>query len=162
MTTLGILVLGVVLGARRTEARVDADALARRTARGRALEAALLGVVTVIVYLLVFDWYAALPVAFPLLVPTVWAGLRFLPLPVAVHSLLVSAVVVGFTVAGEGPFARVGSWQEEAILAQVFVLLVFSLGMLLSLSSQRADRAHPNAVPGALRLPRPGPDDVRR
>jgi signal transduction histidine kinase len=91
-------------------------------------------VVTVVVYLLVFDWYAALPVAFPLLVPTVWAGLRFLPLPVAVHSLLVSVVVVGFTVAGEGPFARVGTWQEEALLAQVFVLLVFSLGMLLSLS----------------------------
>ncbi len=134
VTTLGILVLGVALGARRTEARVDPDALARRPARDRALEAALLGVVTVIVYLLVFDWYAALPVAFPLLVPTVWAGLRFLPLPVAVHSLLVSAVVVGFTVAGQGPFARVGSWQEEAILAQVFVLLVFSLGMLLSLS----------------------------
>ena len=134
VTTLGILVLGVAFKARRTEARVDPEALARRPARDRALEAALLGVVTVLVYLIVFDWYAALPVAFPLLVPTVWAGLRFLPLPVALHSMVVSLVVVGFTVIGEGPFARVGSWQEEALLAQIFVLLVFSLGMLLSLS----------------------------
>jgi signal transduction histidine kinase len=134
VTTLGILVLGVVLGARRSESWGDPHALAPSSARDRVLEATMLGVVTVIIYLIVFDWYAALPVAFPLLVPTVWAGLRFPPLPVALHSLVVSVVVIGFTVVGQGPFASVSPWQEEAFLAQVFVLLVFSLGMLLSLT----------------------------
>ena len=39
------------------------------------------------------------------------------------------------------PFARVVILKEEAILAQVFVLLVFSLGMLLSLTrSERIDK----------------------
>ena len=133
-TTVGILALGIALRSERPTVSADAETLARGTVRERSLEAALLGVLTVIVYLTVFDWYAALPVAFPLLVPTVWAGMRFLPLPVALHSLFVSVMVIAFTVAGEGPFASAGTWQEEALLAQVFVLLVFGLGMLLSLS----------------------------
>ena len=133
-TTVGMLVLGIAMRAERPTVIGDLESLARRSVRERGLEAALLGVLTLVVYVTVFDWYAALPVAFPLLVPTVWAGLRFLPLPVALHSLVVSVLVIVFTVVGEGPFASVGAWQEELLLAQVFILLVFCLGMLLSLS----------------------------
>ena len=104
----------------------------------RGVEAALLVVVTTAIYLGVFVWYSALPVAFPLLVPTVWVALRFSPSSVTVHSLAVCATVVGFTLQGNGPFAAVGRWNEEVLVAQLFIGLVFCLGVALALS--RAER----------------------
>ena len=101
--------------------------------RARALEAGLLVAFTLTIYLGVFGVFAFLPVAFLLLVPTVWAGLRFSALGVALHSLAVCTLVVAFTLQERGPFAAVGPWSEEVLVAQLFIALVFCLGILLSL-----------------------------
>ena len=92
----------------------------------------LIVTVTLLLYLAFFvdPW---LPVAFPLLVPTVWVGLRFAPTSVALHSLAVSAAVVVFTLAGRGPFATLETWAQEVLVSQLFVGLVFCLGTLLAL-----------------------------
>ncbi|MET0998941.1 MAG: ATP-binding protein [Marmoricola sp.] len=105
----------------------------RAIVASRGIEAGLLVLVTAATYLAVFVWYSSLPVAFPLLAPTVWAGLRFNPFPVAVHSVAVCTTVVGFTLAGSGPFATVGEWNDEVLVAQLFIVLVFCLGVLLAL-----------------------------
>lgn len=103
----------------------------------RAVEVVLLASFTLAIYYAAFVEFSSLPVAFPLLLPTVWAGMRFGPLPVAVHSLVVSTVVVAFTVQERGPFAE-PSWQQEVLISQLFIGLTFCLGMLLSLG--RAER----------------------
>ena len=92
----------------------------------------LIVTVTLLLYLAFFvdPW---LPVAFPLLVPTVWVGLRFAPMSVALHSLAVSAAVVVFTLAGRGPFANLETWAQEVLVSQLFIGLVFCLGTLLAL-----------------------------
>ena len=83
--------------------------------------------------------------AFPLLVPTVWVGLRFAPMSVALHSLAVSAAVVVFTLAGRGPFATLETWAQEVLVSQLFVGLVFCLGTLLALG--RGERLDPHRQP---------------
>ena len=106
--------------------------------RARGTEMLLIVTVTLLLYLAFFvdPW---LPVAFPLLVPTVWVGLRFAPTIVALHSLAVSVAVVMFTLAGRGPFASLQSWDQEVLVSQLFVGLVFSLGTVLSLG--RSERS---------------------
>jgi signal transduction histidine kinase len=104
------------------------------SARARAIEMLLIAVVTLMLYLGFLLGEVWLPVAFPLLVPTVWVGLRFGPLSAALHSLAISVVVVVFTLSGQGPFADMDSWPEEVLVSQLFVGLVFCLGTLLALT----------------------------
>ena len=105
----------------------------RESLRARGTEMLLIVTMTLLLYLAFFvdPW---LPVAFPLLVPTVWVGLRFAPTSVALHSLAVSGAVVVFTLAGRGPFATLETWDQEVLVSQLFVGLVFCLGTLLALS----------------------------
>ncbi len=100
----------------------------------RGLELVLLAAATAALYLSAFDWYISRPVAFPLLLPTVWIGLRFSPSVVALHSLAVCTTVVVFTVVGAGPFAVGASWPRQVLVCQLFIALVFCLGIVLSLS----------------------------
>ena len=101
--------------------------------RARALEVLLLVSFTAALYLLVFVWRPSLPVAFLLLVPTVWAGLRFSALSVSAHSLAVCTAVVVFTVRGRGAFAAMDTWNEKVLVSQLFIGLIFCLGTLLAL-----------------------------
>jgi len=149
VTTLGILVLGQALRLRERAARDALPGVVRRVVRERGAEMAALVVATVAIYLTVFDWATAVPVAFPLLVPTVWAAMRFSPAAVAVHSVAVAGFVVAFTIQGRGPFSRMDSWQQEALISQLFIGLVFSVGMLVSLS--RSERL---SLTGELRVAR--------
>jgi signal transduction histidine kinase len=105
----------------------------RANLSARSIEATLLFASTAVLYLGVFGLFPSLPVAFPLLVPTVWAGLRFSALSVALHSLAVCTVVVVFTIEERGAFAKVGTWNEEVLVSQLFIGLVFCLGILLAL-----------------------------
>ena len=99
--------------------------------------------------------------AFPLLVPTVWAGLRFRPLPVALHSLLVcTTVVIAFTLEERGPFADLGTWHEEVLVAQLFIGLVFCLGILLSLGRSERLALTSDSLVRSGRVREPGPADV--
>lgn len=135
-TAGALVVLGtglLLLGALRTRGHV---ARRRREAGSRVLELVALLVVTLALYLVVFVWYAGVPLAFPLLLPTVWAGLRFSPLTVALHSVVLSVVVLVATIGGDGPFYARGAWTQEALVSQLFVALVFGLGLLLALGRE--------------------------
>ncbi len=99
----------------------------------RALEAISLVAFTAALYLGVFAWYPSVPLAFPLLVPTVWAGLRFSALGAALHSLAVITFVVVITIESRGVFAAAASWNERVLVSQLFIALVFCFGILLAL-----------------------------
>ena len=132
--TTGILVLATWHRIRRPGGTAEL----RERLRARGTEMLLIVTVTLLLYLAFFveSW---LPVAFPLLVPTVWVGLRFAPMSVALHSLAVSAAVVVFTLTGRGPFATLETWAQEVLVSQLFVGLVFCLGTVLSLG--RSERS---------------------
>ncbi len=125
----------VVLGAAvwKVVQRPGGGATLRADLEARATEATLLAVFTAAIYIGVFGTFSSLPVAFPLLVPTVWAGLRFSAFGVALHSLAVCTTVVVFTIQDRGAFAAVGTWSEKVLVSQLFIGLVFCLGILLAL-----------------------------
>ncbi|ROP34795.1 sensor domain-containing diguanylate cyclase [Pseudokineococcus lusitanus] len=125
---------GLVLAGRSGPPAPGAPAPARRTA-----EVAGLVVVTAAAYWTVFVGLPSLPVAYPLLVLTVWAALRLGTTVVAVHSLAVGAVAVVLTLAGHGPFAAVDQEAAGALLVQGFVGVVTVLGLTLALG--REERA---------------------
>lgn len=129
-------VLGMAAWMRARERRragLGSGAPIREAVRRRGVEALLLSAVTLAIYAVVFVRFPDLPVAYPLLLPTVWAGMRFSPLAVAGHSIVVSAGVVFFTVRDEGPFADPEHWGREVLISQVFLGLIFCLGLLLAL-----------------------------
>jgi signal transduction histidine kinase len=129
IVTTGLLLLSSWHRLQAPEARVELRAAVLR----RAPEALLLVAATAALYLSAFDWYTSRPVAFPLLLPTVWVGLRFSPLTAATHSLVVCSAVVIFTLEGDGPFAAVGDWHRQVLVAQLFIGLAFCLGTLLAM-----------------------------
>ena len=59
--------------------------------------------VTLAIYALGFA-LESLPMAFPLLVATVWVGLRFSTLLSVLHSFVLGTIAVVLTLAGVGPF----------------------------------------------------------
>jgi signal transduction histidine kinase len=129
IVTTGVLALAAWPRLRQPEGRAELGA----ALGARGPEVMLLVGFTAALYLTVFVYNSSLPVAFALLVPTVWAGLRFNPLPVAVHSVVVCTTVVVFTLNARGAFAGMGSWKEEVLVSQLLIGLVFCLGTLLSL-----------------------------
>ncbi len=128
--TTGVLLLAGWQRLRDPEKRAEL----RVSIRKRALEGVLIVAATAALYVSAFDLFTLRPIAFPLLLPTVWIGLRFRPPAVALHCLLVSALVVEYTVNGGGPFAMLGGWPRQVMVCQLFIALVFCLGVLLSVS----------------------------
>ncbi|AGL16518.1 ATP-binding protein [Actinoplanes sp. N902-109] len=84
-------------------------------------------------YVLAFGVSHGLPLAFPLLVMTVWAGLRLHTGFVIVHDIVFGTVAVLFTLAGDGPFAAIDSHPLRALIAQLFVGMVAVVGLALAL-----------------------------
>ncbi|MFB9720248.1 ATP-binding protein [Planobispora longispora] len=78
------------------------------------------------------------PLAFSLMTFTVWAAMRCGLTFVTLHSLLVSAIAVGFTMRGEGPLAVMEGPAARALVVQTFIGLVTLVGLALSLT--RAER----------------------
>ncbi len=138
----GILSLGVILLlAGGSLERGDAWATVRRARKWRriqVLEVVALALTSAFLYVMSFLVFDTLPLAFLLLLVTVWAGLRFSPLVVAVHSLVMGVAAVLFTLDGQGLFAAVDSLELRALLAQLYVLMVVVFGLALSLG--RAER----------------------
>lgn len=93
------------------------------------LAAALL--FTAATYTLAFA-FAGLPVAFLLLIATVWVGVRYPTLVSVGHSFVVGAVTVVLTLAGSGPFADLASAQTGVLLAQLFLVMLIVSGLFLS------------------------------
>ncbi|WP_449066309.1 sensor histidine kinase [Planomonospora algeriensis] len=90
-------------------------------------------------YVVAFGLSHGLPLAFPLLVVTVWAGLRFSTTFVVMHDMLVGATAILFTLYGHGPFATIGSPPVRAFVAQAFVAMVAVVGLALALGRDERD-----------------------
>jgi PAS domain S-box-containing protein len=102
------------------------------------VEASALVAVTVAAYAVAF-LQSELPLAFPLLAISVWAGLRLPTHLVVQHATACGTIAVGFTLAGRGPFARVDDVTSAALLAQLFVLLVIVTSLALATSGDERD-----------------------
>ncbi|MBG0818544.1 MASE1 domain-containing protein [Planomonospora sp. ID82291] len=111
----------------------------RRTPRWRKAEYTALVLASATAYIVAFGLRHGLPLAFPLLVVTVWAGVRFDTTFVVLHDLLVGATAILFTLYGQGPFATIGSPPVRAFIAQAFVAMVAVVGLALALGRDERD-----------------------
>lgn len=114
---------------------VVARAVVRRRPRrpadeGGPLEGLLLVVGSVAIYVVAFV-PSQLPLAFPLLLVTAWAALRFSTAVAAAHAVAAGVAVVCFTLADVGPFATVSDARVGALIAQAFVSVVVAAGLTL-------------------------------
>lgn len=138
--TASIMLIGLV------GLRVGA-ALHRRRAGGPAEagppasrgELAAVVAASAVAYTLTFGMAHGLPLAFLLIVITVWVGTRFGITFAAVHDLLVGTVAVLLTLQGLGPFAEVGSDPIRALVVQAFILVTAVTGLSLALLRDERD-----------------------
>ncbi|MEV6599910.1 ATP-binding protein [Actinoplanes sp. NPDC051346] len=148
--TVSILLIGAVglrLGHLVHRLRVGAGADPRTRVRARlatltwqrALEYTAVVVASVLMYYVAFGADHGLPLAFPLLAMTVWAGVRLRTGFVVLHDLFFGSVAVLFTLHGDGPFATVDDNAGRALIAQAFVGMVAIVGLSLALG--RDERA---------------------
>lgn len=87
-----------------------------------------------------------LPLAFLLPALTVWAGMRFPPLTVAVHAVLSGSAAIWLTIEGKGPFALVEPIETAALLAQLFVGMTLALGLFLAMSREDNNRLQAHLI----------------
>ena len=95
--------------------------------------------VSAMAYTAVFGIDHRLPLAFTVLVMTVWAGLRLHTGFVIAHDIVFGSLAVLFTLHGTGVFAHIGSHAARALVAQLFVGVIAVVGLSLALS--RDERA---------------------
>lgn len=95
------------------------------------VELGVVSVFTAVSYGLAFT-LDGLPIAFLLLVATVWVGVRFSTLVSAPHSIAVGTLTIVLTLTGHGPFADLASPQTGALLAQFFLAMLLVSGLFLS------------------------------
>lgn len=164
--TVGVVAVGLVgllagpvllpaarSGGWRGVARVLRRAVCPRGS-ARGLEAMLLVATSVGVYLAVFAAPAGPALAFLVLVPTFWAGIRFSPLAATVHSLGCAAAAVALTLVGEGPFVAFDEVTARALVAQLCVLMTMVAGLSLAFShaQERTVAAELTSLMDASRL----------
>lgn len=112
---------------------------------------------TLLLYALAFGFEQA-PLAFILLMATVWVSLRFSTLVAAVHALVTGVAAVAFTLAGSGPFANASSIVIGSLSVQYYVVSLTVLAMALAtgrderlaLAAQVADAERETAERAAL------------
>ena len=98
-----------------------------------AVELAIAVSGTVLVLVLAFGT-DTLPMAFPLLLPSVYVALRFTPLVSALHSLVLGSAAVVLSRSGHGPFTDLHPPELTPAMALTFVLLCTVTGMVISVS----------------------------
>lgn len=106
----------------------------------RMPEGVLLLLITAVSYAVALS--GGLPLIFPLLALSIWAGLRFSPLVATAHAFLCGLLVVILTRVGVGVFADLGT-LEAALFMQVFVIMavITSLALATSREEQAAATA---------------------
>lgn len=109
------------------------------TRPARSGEYLLIVVCSLTAYLIAFRYSQGLPLAFPLLVFTVWAAVRLCTTFVVLHDLTAGALAVSFTLNGVGPFAAIGDLTTRIMVAQLFVAMIAVVGLTLALG--RDERA---------------------
>lgn len=107
----------------------------------RLLEACLLVASSAALYWLLFLTTDAAPLAFLVLVMSVWAGIRFAPLVVTLHGMAMGIAGMAFTLNGYGPFATIDEVHYRALAAQLFVVMAVLKGLALAFSRTERDRA---------------------
>lgn len=138
ITALGLLVRSA--WAERQQPRSSADARGHvRMGRARIGELAAHGLLGLVVTVAIFVLSDPGPHAFILIFTTVLIGVRFGPLVVGTHGLLVAGASVGLTLAGYGPFAAIEDLHSRVLVAQVFVALTSITGLVLALHRQERD-----------------------
>ncbi|MET3960698.1 signal transduction histidine kinase [Marmoricola sp. OAE513] len=130
----------VASGSIRAAAEAVREALSPQSP-GRLAEVCGLIGASVALSLLIFADRTAEPLAFLLLVTSVWAGLRFASLAVTVHGVAMGAVGMFFTLADRGPFAAIDDLHYRALVAQGFVLMTVLTGLALAFSRAERDAA---------------------
>lgn len=127
-----------VAGSPRAALAALATAL-RPTSAPRAIEAAALLLGTGGVSYAIFSNTAGQPLAFLLLVTSVWAGLRFAPLTVTLHGVGMGICGIAYTLDGNGPFGAISSIYYRAVIAQSFVAITVLTGLALAFSRLERD-----------------------
>ena len=130
--------VGYAVAARRDRARRPGDEHSHRSATAgsrfwRMFEYGALLTCSSLGYLVAFVAADGLPLAFPLLLFTVWASLRLNTTFVVLHDLLIGTAAIVFTLHGDGPFAAIESPGAQALVAQAFVGMVAVVGLALAL-----------------------------
>lgn len=116
-----------------------ADRALRAVPGRRVGEALAVVLCSVGAYLIGFVYDGGLPLAFPLILVTVWAALRLNTTFVVLQNLTLGSAAVWFTLHGEGPLAAIADPLLRALVAQLFVVLITTVGLLLALG--RDERA---------------------
>jgi len=117
---------------------------ARRAGIGRRVEFALLMLALTLSTLFVFVWLPPLlgmRLKYLLMPLLAWAGVRFGPQGAAIASLAISAVAVGATTLGFGPFAM-NVLHEGLFELQWFMAVLAVLSLTLGAATAERDRAH--------------------
>lgn len=143
IVTLGILIGQPLSGTGSARTRI---ARIRAALRPRSwvhlLEGAALVGGSAGLFVLMFLDETGHPLAFLVLVMSVWAGIRFGPLTVTLHGIAMGATGVGFTLAGIGPFAVIEDPYYRALVAQTFVAMAVLTGLALAFSRAERDQAN--------------------
>lgn len=140
MVAIGLT--GLLLGPDLVADGHRATGVLRRVARGfvprsfaRGVEASLLIGLTAVIYGSTIAFGEGQPVAFVLLIPTFWVGIRFVPSAVALHSVLMGGAVLAATLLGLGPFMSIDDLGARAVAAQVFVIMIVVAGLCLAFTT---------------------------
>lgn len=114
----------------------------RRIGTARWIEVACLMVTSVATAHLVFT--GRYPFDFLLLLPVLWAALRFEILGAALTSLLIALTAIHYTLAGEGAVTRLGvSAGMQQFMVQLFLVMASLLALVLgTLARQRRQSVH--------------------
>ncbi|GIE36176.1 hypothetical protein Ait01nite_092210 [Actinoplanes italicus] len=104
--------------------------------RRRMAEIAGICALSVTGHVVVFAYEQRFPMSFALLAITVLVGVRLSTPWVILNNLVVSVVTLRYTLAGNGPFAKVGDVAQQAVVVQLFVTLVALVGLALALGRE--------------------------
>ncbi|NMO52282.1 histidine kinase [Actinoplanes sp. TBRC 11911] len=129
----GTLLVGTALLRLGALRRKGGPCPVRVALRGAVVEGTVLIAVSAVAYVGVFTLAHGLPLAFVLLVMTVWAGSRMSTTFVILHALAFGAASVAFTLIGDGPFAAIESNPLRALVSQLFVAVIAVIGLALAL-----------------------------
>ncbi len=137
ITAVGLR-LGYLITAWPKQSRGSWWPVARRAFRrwlgtGKAAELLAVAVCSVVAYTVTFGLLDGLPIAFTLIVITVWVALRFDTTLVVLHNLVLGTLAVALTLQGSGPFAQIASYSTRALVVQAFVGVVAVVGLALAL-----------------------------
>jgi signal transduction histidine kinase len=135
---VGVLVFGVAVRRAGCLPR-DGWAALRGIGRARLIECAAVLAVSGAAYWYVFSSRAELPIGFALIPLTVWSAIR-MPTPLVIaHTAVFGCTAVLWTLEGDGPYAMVADTGVRALLIQLYVGILASVGLALALTRDERD-----------------------